>query len=52
MIKNINKVISIENKNNDLSEKIDELEKKFNLLDPIHFSIRERKHFFKIFFIL
>jgi len=32
-----------------LSEKIDELEKKFNLLDPIHFSIRERKHFFKIF---
>jgi len=49
MIKNINKVISIENKNNDLSEKIDELEKKFNLLDPIHFSIRERKHFFKIF---
>ena len=49
MIKNINKVISIENKNNDLSEKIDELEKKFNLLDTIHFSIRERKHFFKIF---
>tara|TARA_Y100000588_G_scaffold153442_1_gene167557 strand:+ start:12743 stop:13405 length:663 start_codon:yes stop_codon:yes gene_type:complete len=49
MIKNINKVISIENKNNNLSEKIYELEKKFNLLDPIHFSIRERKHFFKIF---
>jgi hypothetical protein len=32
-----------------LSEKIYELEKKYNLLYPIHFSIRERKHFFKIF---
>lgn len=49
MIKNINKAISIENNNNDLSEKIDELEKKYNLLYPIHFSKRERKHFFKIF---
>lgn len=49
MIKNINKVISIENNNNDLSEKIDELEKKFNLLYPIYFSIRKRKYFFKIF---
>lgn len=49
MNKNINKVISIEKNNNDLSEKIYELEKKFNLLHSIHLSIRERKHFFKIF---
>lgn len=47
MIKNINKVISIEKNNNNLSEKIYELEKKFNLLHSIHLSTRERKHFLK-----